>query len=544
MRRALFLSVFLSFGCSASSDPADGGSAVDTGANLDDAALPIVRGAVVASYHEQSTAAGIEILERGGNAFDAFIATTLVDYVVSPGVTSAAGPMGAMLYVASEGRTVHLDGDFAETREPARDDATPGAPVVVPGAVPALAALSERYGALPWRDVVEPAIRTARDGFVVDFIFHGSIAQTDVLERSEYGRAAYLPGGEAPPIGSTLRLPQLAAFFEEVAEHGAAYTQTGAWAEAAVDAVRAAGGTLAREDLADYRVEWREPRRTSYRGFEVVAPSGRAYGGLWGLVALEILERTPSAELASYPGSADGLERMLRVAHIVHGIPSFFDPAFLDDPARVEQLLSPASIDALASRVESQIEARGGSHSYHVIASDAEGNVITGTNTIVGGAFGEGIFVQGVPLTAGGAIVGYRTAPGERRISPFAIHLVLEEGRPVAALGAFGTSMIEVEAQMLVDAIDARLSGAAIAERPHFGTWPVNWDTGHFDLSANWIDERVSPAIRSELETRGVRVVVDPAADVGFGIALTFRGEVSGGALRTYNHPVAVRYAR
>jgi gamma-glutamyltranspeptidase/glutathione hydrolase len=520
----------------------DAGGDAGTGSGL-------ARG-LVASYHAESTAAGIEILAAGGNAFDAFVAATFVEYVVSAGNTSAAGLLGALVHVASEDTDLYLDGGLDEVLDKggiwSASDGNAGKAFNVPGAVAALLELSGRYGTLGRDRVLEPAIRTARDGFVVDLFFAGSVnLDKDLLEKTAYGVQTYLPGGEPVKAGSTLKLPKLAAFFEGLAQQGAAYMYSGPWAAEAVKVVGAAGGKLTAKDLARYKPAWLAPRRTTYRGFEVLAPAGRAYGGLWALVGLEVLEHTAVAPLGHYATGADALELMIRTVRAIHEEPWFFDAASLDDPAAVNKHLSPPYTTALWDRVHKALaftpRPAGGSHSFHVIVADRSGNIVTGTNTIVGRAFGEGLFVQGVPLNAAGVLTGYTTAPGERRISPLSVHTVHKDGRPVAAFGAFGTSMIEIELAMLVDALDYRMSGPQIAASPRFGTFPYDWNTGAVDVTRNWLDPRVPEAVVTTLADRGLLFEVDPYADLGFGVALTIAGtEPHAGAIQTYGLPVFI----
>ena len=537
-------------GCQEEEARVDGGGGARDASAAANAPRSDLARSLVATYHKESTTAGVELLEAGGNAFDAFVAATFVEYVVSAGNTSAAGPLGALVHVAADGTDLYLDGGLDEVLDKdgiwSADDGNAGKAFNVPGAVAALAELSRRYGTLGLARALEPAIRTARDGFVVDAFFAGSVKlDREVLERSVYGKKTYLPGGEPVKAGSTLRLPELAAFLEGLAKQGAAHMYSGTWATEAVKVVGAAGGKLTLADLARYKPVWLAPRRTTYRGHEVLAASGRAYGGLWALVGLEVLEHTQVAPLGHYSQKADALELMIRTVRTVHGEPWFFDAAALDDPAVVAQRLSASYTRSLWESVEKALgftprPARG-SHSFHVIVADRAGNIVTGTNTIVGRAFGEGLFVQGVPLNAAGVLTAYTTAPGERRITPLTVHMAHEDGRPVAAFGAFGTSMIEVELAMLVDALDYGMAGPTIAASPRFGTFPYDWDTGKVDVTKNWLDPRVPAAVVSTLADRGLLFDLDPYADLGFGVALTIDGdEPRAGAIRTYGLPVFI----
>lgn len=128
----------------------------------------------VVSYHPQATAIGDDIIKTGGNAFDAFVAITAAQYVLSEGVTSLGGPLGALLYDAKSKKVIYMDAGFntpLDTRkkfDPAHSFATAGAAALVPGAPAGLEAISKKYGRLSFAVVLQPAINLARNGFVAN----------------------------------------------------------------------------------------------------------------------------------------------------------------------------------------------------------------------------------------------------------------------------------------------------------------------------------------------------------------------------------------
>ncbi len=503
---------------------------------------------VVATFHTQSSEAGVEILRQGGNAFDAFAAATFVDYVVSPGVTSPAGPLSAMGFNVRTGERFHLDGNLNEVLSPDGafdgNETTAGKTFLVPGAVAALAELVKQHGSLPLSKVLEPAIRVARNGFVVDYVYSGTIQGAQAtLKKSTYGETTFLQGGKPVAVGTVLKLPALATYLENLAKFGVAHMYQGAWATEAVRVTGERGGKISMQDFAAYRAEFREPRHTQFRGFDVYAPGGRVYAGLWALVGLEVLENTSLSSLGHYGSSADALETMVRTTRVLDMEPWFFDVGTLDNEVAVQTKLAKPNTDKLWGNVKSQLgftpPPSQGNHSYHIIVADAAGNVITGTNTIESYPFGDGVFVEGVPLNNTGRITAYRTGPGERSINPCSSHLVFRDGHFYGASGAFGTSLIPTELQMLVDMLEYRMPGTEIANALHFGTYPVDFTTGTQDVTSNWLDPRVSKSVVDRLASRGLKFKQDPYGDTGWNIVVTIdeQGEPRGGILGPSYHP-------
>ena len=205
----------------------------------------------------------------------------------------------------------------------------------------------------------------------------------------------------------------------------------GAWASRFVKAARSAGGLITMDDMASYRAAWREPWRTTYRHHTLCSCSGRTFGGLWTMVCLKALEHTDLRSLGHRSRSADALELLVRTVQAAWEELWLLDYRLLDDREFVTARLTSRYGARLWRRVEKRIPSRTrattGSHSYHIIVLDKDGNLASGTNTHESLAWGAGIFVDGVPLPASGYLP-WGTRAGERRISPFSIILALSGG--------------------------------------------------------------------------------------------------------------------
>jgi len=403
----------------------------------------------VASEHPLATEVGIDILERGGNAADAAVATALALAVVYPQAGNLGGG-GFALWVPHTGLSVALD--FREVapaaaRASAYLDAD-GVPVperstrgpisvAVPGSPAGLFELHRRFGRLPFELVAASAIALAREGFAVDAWLARDLAAPGVREEfNEPARQLFFPRGRALQTGERLVQPELARTIERLAAEGPGAFYTGPVADAIVGALapepipgREKGGQIgsgfganwiAHADLRAYAVRERAPLVGWFRGHEIVTMPPPSSGGVALLQTLGVLEGLPldperdravgarRFETDRAPGGDDpGLSD--RMAHwwieALRG--AFADRAeHLGDPdftfVPVSQLLSPAAIAArrvaigelARTDVAAQPVAREGGETTHLSVLDADGNAVSLTTTL-NTAFGSGILVRG-----------------------------------------------------------------------------------------------------------------------------------------------------
>ena len=276
---------------------------------------------VIASYNREARDAGVKILEEGGNAFDAYVAATLVEYVVAPGVTSLAGPMNALVYHKQNDEKLYLDAELNHVAAPDgmwSEGEPDGKGVMVPGALHGLESIHVRFGKLPWSRLVEPATTLAREGFPIDAVYAATIDhRAEVLKSTPYGEKTFFQNGKPLQAGDKLLQPELAKFFEEVARLGSAAMYRGTWGERCIETVRAHGGRMEMQDLHNYRSRWLPPRRIRYRDHDVYGAAGRSYGGVWSLLALKTLEHFDMSGRQHFSESADRLEVMVRIARTI-----------------------------------------------------------------------------------------------------------------------------------------------------------------------------------------------------------------------------------
>ncbi len=485
------------------------------------------RNGIVGSYNPTARRHALQTLRAGGNAFDAFVVATFVECVSAPGTTSLAGSLAALVFDANEETVHHLDADFNDPRD-AAGAWSPGAPcgraALVPGIVAGLDALLQRYGSITLTEAVGPAIEVAERGLVINDAYAAIVeSRRHVLEPSAYARSTLLHNDGPVQPGVELRQPEVARFLAQLAAHGTSYVYGGAWGDAMVAAVRAQGGLITSEDLTKYRANWIPPRTLHYREYDLHTFGGRTFGGLSNFVALRALE---PADLQARPhatASADTLEVMVRVSQEVAAEEWLFNFRRLDDAQWVRSKLAADYARELwhrAQRAHPRPRGPAGHHSYHLIVVDKLGNAVAGTHTIASDPWGDGLFVEGVPLTNAGTATEFATAPGERRLSGLCAHLGLQRGQVSPAAGTFHASLLEAGLQFVVNAIAHRLSPAEATGRPRFGMMAWTDDESETDPTRPWLDPAYDPAIVTTLHGRGLEFVQTGEIDTGHGVVL------------------------
>ncbi|MBK8249867.1 MAG: gamma-glutamyltransferase [Gemmatimonadetes bacterium] len=256
---------------------------------------------MIASNERRASDAGNEIIRAGGNAVDAAVAVGFALAVTYP-VAGNIGGGGFMVIRMADGRNAAIDyrevAPLAAHRNMYLDAA--GNPTNesivgyrasgVPGAVAGMAEALAKYGTLTLSQVMQPAIRLARDGFTVDSSLHLSLASSrDYLARFD-GKDVFFPNGQPLAVGSLFRQPALARSLEYIASTGPKAFYDGPVGDSLVAAMTRGGGIITREDLRRYTPEWRAPIRSSYRGYSLFTMPPASSGGITITEALNMLE--------------------------------------------------------------------------------------------------------------------------------------------------------------------------------------------------------------------------------------------------------------
>jgi len=503
-------SVAISAPAASAPAPAEGalGSRADGGVALPPAAFGgpgkrSVLGAngIVVAAEPFATRAGVSVLEAGGNAVDAAVATALALAVTHPSAGNLGGG-GFALVRPPAGPTVALD--FRETApssltRPSFDAmiaAKGSGPVAagVPGSVAGLLLAERKFGRLPLERVFAPAVALARDGVILSHEEAGVLAAhwktlaLDAAARSVFGDAH---GAPLRP-GARLKQPKLAALLADLVARGEKAFYAGPAAESLV---RATGGKISLAELAGYRAVEREPLRVRYRGLEVETMPPPSTGGLVLAGTLHALEKLAPEP---HPGteSAETLHVFLELSRRAQALRRFsvVDPDALDATAQsalIARFLDPDSLVAVPidpERATPSVKVhplyadalRELEHTTHLAVVDADGMVVSLTTTL-SASFGAKVMVPATGVLLGNAVASFSSMgenlplPGRRTTSSMAPTLVLREGKPLFVLGTPGGDTIPSTLGLLMlRLVDERmpLDDAVDAPRVHHGFVP------------------------------------------------------------------------
>ncbi|MFF4473773.1 gamma-glutamyltransferase [Streptomyces sp. NPDC001599] len=493
------------------------GPAAPSGPTAPKTPVAVGYGGAVASVDQDASAAGIEVLRKGGNAVDAAVATAAALGVTEP-YSAGVGGGGYFVYYDAKSRTVRtIDGRetapltadeklFTENGEPLAfaDAVTSGLAVGTPGTPATWQTALDRWGSRKLSSVLKPAERLARHGFTVDGTFRSQTAANEQRFRYFPDTAElFLPGGELPAVGSTFKNPDLARTYQELGREGVGAIYHGELGEDIVDTVNnppvdpdsgwnARPGDLSAKDLAGYEAKLQAPTKTSYRGLNVYSIAPSSSGGTTVGEALNILERTDlsTADKAGY------LHRYIEASRIAFADRGRWvgDPAFEDVPTK--ELLSQRYADSRACLIKDDAVltsplapgdprhpadcAGGGTaapttyegeNTTHLTVADKWGNVVAYTLTIEQTG-GSGITVPGRGFLLNNELTDFSFAPanpavhdpnlpgpGKRPRSSIAPTIVLDRHhRPVVALGSpGGATIITTVLQTLTGFLDRGL---------------------------------------------------------------------------------------
>jgi gamma-glutamyltranspeptidase/glutathione hydrolase len=435
--------------------------------------------AAIASAHPLATAAGMEILEAGGNAFDAAVAVSAALAVVEPYSSGMGGGGFWLLHRAADGFEIMVDGreraPLAATRDmylDANGAVVPGLSIngplaaAVPGAPAALAHIAQKYGRLSLERTLAPAIRRARDGFEVDPLYNRLAAfRLDAMQADAETARLFLQDNTVPSAGHRVVQPELAATLEALAEHGRDGFYTGRVAQQLVDGVHRAGGIWSLEDLEQYQVVERKPVSGTYQDLRLVSAAPPSSGGV---VLVEMLNILAGFRLGTMDTATrthviiEAMRRAYRDRAEYLGDPDFVDlpVARLTDSGYAAKLRESIRLDqATPSTALPAVSPPGeGTDTTHFSILDADGNRVAATLSInypFGACFtppGPGVLLNdemddfsvkpGVPNVYG--LVGAEAnsiAPGKRPLSSMSPTFV-ENRDGVAILGTPGGSRI------------------------------------------------------------------------------------------------------
>lgn len=464
---------------------------------------------MVVSQEKTASNIGVEILKKGGNAVDAAIAIGFALAVTLPRAGNIGGGGFMMVHLAKTGETMVIDYREKAPAKAHRDmylnpDGTVNRRLLeahhlasgIPGTVAGLWMAHEKYGRLPWKDLVAPAIKLAERGILInnDHVFTITKGKERLKEFEATRKMFFKADGSMYKLGERIAFPDLAHSLKLIAEQGPSAFYKGEIAQKIVADMQANGGIISLDDLKNYKPVLREPVRGTYRGFEVVSMPPPSAGGIQIIQILNILENYPLQEYGSNTAQTLHLiaEAMRR---------SFADRSqYMGDadywPVPVDTLISKAyaarlSRDINTDRATPSWQVKPGAfmnkesdETTHFSVMDEAGNVVANTYTL-NFSFGSGIVVPGTGIllnnemddfsakagakNAYGLLGGDANAiqPGKKPLSSMCPTIVFKNGRPLLATGSpGGPRLTTATLQVLINVMDFGMNIAAATNAP------------------------------------------------------------------------------
>lgn len=494
---------------------------------------------MVASAVEEATEAGNEMLEKGGNAFDAIIAVQFALSVVE-GMNTGIGSGGFILchdYEKGDTKMVntHPKAPAAMTPDTFVDDngdeipfderSTHGSAVGIPSIMKGLKYVHENYGTLPLETLIDPAIRLAEKEFTVHSLMERTL---ELFEHriGEEARKKFMPDGVKLKEGDTMWQPELAHALKTIRDNGFDDVYEGEIADAIIQAVKEQGGIMTHQDLINYEVTVDEPLWTSYRGYDIALPTPPSAGGIGVAMQLKILEQLDISQ--HDPHSTEKYHLISQTLQLaladddVHIEDTNFTPAPLDgvlDEDYIKEHMEQLSLDRKAEektagdpwkyqkeghsdREQGMSSSHEGLETTHFTAVDQWGNVAACTTSIER-IYGSGIMVPGYGFLLNNHLTDFSTDPdgvngpngNKYPKSSKSPTILFHEGKPFFTLGTPGSATIIASVvQTIVNIIDYNMPLDDAINEPRVYVLP--------DLSKQW-EDGLDDSVLEELSDLG-----------------------------------------
>lgn len=479
----------------------------------------VARNGVVATSHPLAAQAGLEILQRGGNAMDAAVAGLATLDVVSPNDTGIGGDVFVLYWSAADRKLFSLSSagwsPRAWTPEFFEDRKLEGVnSVTVPGAIAGFDAMLKRFGTMTFKETFERAAVIAEEGWGVSERHHRDLAlNVAAVRKDAESERVFLRGGEVPPLYSIIRNPDLAKTLRLLQEEGRDGFYKGRVADAIVGRIRAGGGVMSNADLEEFEPEWNEPITTSYHGYDVfqVPPPGQGWATLLQLNLLEACATKLGIDLTRLNHSSPEYWHLLvetkKLAYsdlLRHNA----DPGFHDVP--LDGLLSKehaAKVCSLVDMKKAGTPAVAGTlegGTVNLIAADRWGNIASVVHSVYN-VYASKITVPGHGFLLHDRGSGFSLDPGSpNRVGPrkrpfhtIVTGFVMKNGQPLLGFGNMqGSIQAYSLTTHLVNMIDLGFSPQATADAARYVHTQKNDGPGPLILEPR-LFERVGEQLRA-----------------------------------------------
>lgn len=487
-------------------------------------------GGAVSSFSEITSRVGTEILAAGGNAVDAAVATVFAVGVCEPHHSGIGGSGLMTIYLADsdtyttieymEAVPLAYDGTYKKA-----NDNTTARGAAVPGQVAGLLYALEKYGTMTPAEVLAPSIKLSREGFPLDFVVAGAIADaypTFIEPGYEYQLGLYTWEGIPYSAGDTFINEDLAHTLELIAQQGRDGFYKGEVAEKLVAGLQAGGNWITMEDLEAYQPNEREPVSTDYYGYTVVANPYPTAGGIWELESLNIME---ALDIAQYEQGSPDYWKVFNEAIRIGALDAYYyfgDQDKYDLP--IQELTSQEYADARATLVDmggclnkipksdlgdpknygilEEASLDEATSTTHISVVDGSGNIVSSTNT-VGYSFGCTVAVEGLGFCLNNHMLNNRNVqPGGHVKSSMSPTIVTKEGKPIMAVGSPGSKVIPCAVMSVIN--NTLLYGMTIQEAINaYRCFILSYDGNNPLTELTAETDRMEPALIRQLEIFG-----------------------------------------
>jgi gamma-glutamyltranspeptidase/glutathione hydrolase len=503
---------------------------------------------IVAASQPLAARAGVQILERGGNAIDAAIAANATIGLMEPTGNGMGGDLFAIIYLAETNEVLGLNssgwaptgltpgflGEKGVETMPRRGIYT----VTVPGVVAGWDALRSRFGKLPFSEILAPAIHYAENGFPLSEVIARGWARSEaMLSAHPNSKETFLIDGRPPKAGEIFRNPDLGRSLRSVAEEGRDGYYKGAIADAILEISEQEGGTFTAADLTEFEPEWVEPISTTYRGW-TVSEIGPNTQGIAALMMLDLMERFPLGDYGFHGTKALHVmveAKKLAYADMLHYVG---DPRFSPVPVRSmldkahaaerAKLIDPskAQCSVTPSEFQSVTDAEGGDTIYMTVI-DRDGNIVSLIQSNYSG-FGSGLVPKGVGfmLHNRGALFTMEPdqpntlAPRKRPLHTIIPAFMQKDDIRIGFGIMGGWNQAQAHAQFVANVVDYGMNIQEALEAGRF-------TKGSFDGCDVRMESMIPEPVRNGLTALGHEIEVVPprSGSFGFGQAVMSNGE-------------------
>ena len=502
---------------------------------------------MVVSSQPLATLAGVQMLMNGGNAIDAALATAAVLGVVEPGSIGIGGDAFCLIYSAKEKTIRALDASGRSPRamnlDFCRENGFKEMPqrgihsVTIPGTVHGWATLVDSYGSKTLREVLQPAIGHAENGFPVAELTAEQWKESEArLKADEGGAINYLINGSAPKAGEIFKNPRMAKTLKRIANEGGEVFYQGGIADEIVRCSEKLGGLFTIDDFAQHDSDWVEPVSARYRGYDVyeLPPATQ------GFVALEMLKILEGFDLrGAAPQTPDALHFMIEAKKLAFADRDLYlaDRDFMKvsasdlvAPGRMEALRARIRIDRAANLIDAaplnttpsvppprrgrMKEGARDADTEYVAAADSQGNLVSFIQSNFMG-FGSGVVEPetGIILQNRGHLFSLDEThpncigPRKRCVHTLMPGLIFQDGKPYAALGLKGGHVQpQVQVQIIVNLVDFGMTPQQAIAAPRFN---------HIEGTKLGLEPEFGHGVREELVRRGHQIVGGSAESFG-----------------------------